>query len=70
MHTKYKNMVDTTAPNPQDLAIFKSVAEIMATPEFNDANAEFFKLNADKFEDNADENKHEYMQLFEEYLSL
>ena len=42
----------------------------MVTPEFVDANAEYFSMHFSKFDENEDENKHEYMQLFEEYLSL
>ena len=59
--------MDSAAPNtPEvDLQIFKGVAEIITSPQFNLANSEFFELNASKFEEDADENKHEYMQLFE-----
>ena len=53
----------------KNLTIFQNVANIIATTEFNEANAEFFKLHSHKFSDD-EENKHEYMQLFEEYLSL
>ena len=54
----------------KNLEIFKNIGEIITTQEFNTANADFFSLNASKFDDNADENKHEYMQLFEQYVSM
>lgn len=53
-----------------DLTIFKNVAAIIATTEFATANQDFYNMHAHKFDAKDDENKHEYMQLFENYVSL
>ena len=62
--------MDSADTGDKDMMIFTNIGKIIITPEFNVATSEFFTLHRDKFDENEDENKHEYMQLFEEYVSL
>jgi hypothetical protein len=52
------------------MTIFKNIGKIITTTEFNSATADFFAMHTDKFDETEDENKHEYKQLFEEYVQL
>lgn len=50
--------------------IFNTISSLMVDPEFITLNQSFFAQNCDKFEADEEENKHEYKQIYEEFLSI
>lgn len=55
--------------NAGSMQVFKHISDIITDGDFNIAIQEFFNTNCQKFEDQ-EENKHEYQQIYEEYLDI
>jgi hypothetical protein len=58
------------ASNDSNMQIFKAIQGIITDPDFNIATQAFFATHSKAFDDNVEENKHEYKQIYEEYLSI
>ena len=52
-----------------NMQIFKSIGDVLADSDFTIANDDFYQKYSKNFDDD-DENKHEYKQIYEEYLSI
>ena len=52
------------------MSVFNAISELMTDPDWVTANQEFFAQHCDIFDANVEENKHEYKQIFEEFLKV
>ena len=50
--------------------IFEQISELVSSPDFTEAQMSFFEKHNQIFDENEEENKHEYKEIFELYLSL
>ena len=53
----------------KNVAIYTTICEIVADPEFNEGQMNFFNKNCSAFSAD-EENKHEYKEIHEEYIKL
>jgi hypothetical protein len=53
----------------KNMSIFNAITELVASPEFHDDSAAFVQKNYAIF-DEEEENKHEYKQVYEDYVSI
>lgn len=61
--------MDSGGASEGNMAIFKQIADILTDPEFNEALSAFYAANHPKF-DEAEENKLEYKNIYEEYITI
>ena len=59
-----------SADSDKNMAIFKDIAKLVVSKDYQTATQEFIFLHASKFDEKEEENKHEYMQLFEEFVAI
>ena len=52
------------------MRVFLGVSELMTDSEFVSANQDFFERHCEQFDANVEENKHEYKQIYEEFLKV
>ena len=53
----------------KNMEIFNAISQIVISKEFNDDSKAFVESNYGIF-DEEDENKHEYKQIYEDYVSI
>ena len=53
----------------KNMQIFNAISKIVVSPEFNDDSQAFIENNYAIFDED-DENKHEYKQIYEDYVSI
>ena len=59
--------MDTTNSS---MSVFDAISDLMTDAEFISANQDFFSRHCEIFDANVEENKHEYKQIFEEFLKI
>jgi len=51
-----------------NMCVFDAICDMMTDSDFITANQEFMARHCDSFDANVEENKHEYKDIFEDFL--